>query len=316
VNLFEMSSELSDNMAELPCDKPTVPSGQISHDTMKLFRLDRQLGSGSYGSVHQATYLPNGDQCVIKIIPKTKSDSRSMALHEAHVGMAVSSNNLCKTFAYSEDAVNVYIIMEHIKGMDLHDFILSKPKIFQTHEIVFWFVVWNILNGIKDLHDAGYVHFDIKPENILIGVSEDRKQITSVKIVDFGLCLHNSEIQGYSAGTFDYLAPEIVKNQNRDARIDIWSLGITMHAMFMIRIPPQIASKNPDNQLRRLEIIRNLSSLRTDEVFNPFKAISTNPKYARIQEFIISCLTVDPSSRPTSHQLLEKIDVIFPKEDI
>jgi tRNA A-37 threonylcarbamoyl transferase component Bud32 len=286
-----------------------LPIGQISADNLRRFKLFQKLGEGSYGTVYQAIYLPNGKQYVVKIIPRKTPDVYEMAVNEAIVGMTIQSDNLCKTYAYSEDKINVYIIMEHIDGMDLHDFILSKPKIFQTNVNLFWFVVWNILRGIKDLLDAGFVHVDIKPENILLGLEKNR--ITSVKISDFGLCKRITEIQLCSAGTLNYIAPEIVKNTYRDSRIDIWSLGITMYVMLMMATPSYITSKNPDIQLKRLKVIQNLSSLKTGDVFNPFKTISKNPRFATIQEVIISCLAVDPLSRPFPKELLEKIEEIL-----
>jgi serine/threonine protein kinase len=289
------------------------PSGQFSPDVFhENFRLDRKLGKGSYGEVYLSTHSPTGQQCVVKKIPKTTPDIHAMALHEAHVGMSVKSPNLCETLAFIEDKENVFIIMEYVAGMDLHDFIVKKPKIFRKVPILLFFVIVKILQGIKDLHEAGFVHCDIKPENIFIGLSPDQSKITSVKIIDFGLCKPISKIQGYSGGTIDYQAPEIAKGTSRDARIDIWSFGITIFAMIMMGLPSCISSKNPDNALRRLEVLKNLRSLPDDKVFNPFEALRTNPQIAMIQEFVIRCLTVNPLSRPTSEELLQKIREIAP----
>ena len=306
---------MSDNIS--PKESPKVevdfPRGKISFEDFKLsFRLDRALRQGSFGEANQATYLPTGQPCVVKIIPKTTPDSRVTALHEAHVGMTVKSPNLCETLAFIEDEQNVYIIMEYIEGMDLYDFIVKKPGIFQKVPILFFFVIAKILRGILDLHKAGFVHCDIKPENILIGLPKDQSKIICVKIIDFGLCKSISDIEGYSAGTIGYQAPEIAKNAPRYARIDIWSFGITLYAMMMMGLPPQITSKNPDIALRRLEVLQNLRSLPDDEVFNPFEGISTNPKIAMIQELVILFLTVNPTSRPTSQELLQKIREISP----
>lgn len=237
-----------------------------------------------------------------------------MALHEARVGMSVKSSYLCETLAFSENEKNVFIIMEYVAGMDLHEFIVKKPKIFRKVPKLLFFVIIKILQGITALHEAGIVHCDIKPENIFIGLNlnKDQTNITSVKILDFGLCKPISEIQGYSGGTIDYQAPEIWKGTSRDARIDIWSFGITIYAMIMMGLPSCISSKNPDIALRRSEVLKNLCSLPDDKVFNPFEAVSRNPQIAMIQEFVKFCLTVKQSSRPTSQECLQRLREISP----
>lgn len=312
----EPDSEESDEMKEDP-SPDDFPTGQISPDQMKYFRLDKILGKGSFGTVYQAIHIPTKIVCVMKVVPKISPEISWMARHEAHVGMTVVSKCVCKTFAYAEDGENVYIIMEHIEGMDLHELIVTRPRIFQSNPCLFLFVSQNIAQGIKDLHDAGFVHADIKPENVFIGLSPDIG-ITCVKLIDFGLSKSTSEIKGHTAGTYDYLAPEIAKDDDRDSRIDIWSFGITMYAMFMIAIPSRIAGKNPDIYLKKEEVLQNLRNLPMDEVFMPFKAMSTNPKYAMIQEVIMWCLTVNPLSRPTSEEVLAKLREIssnFQKKD-
>lgn len=308
----EPDSEESDEMKEDP-SPDDFPTGQFSPDRMKSFRIDKILGKGSFGTVYQAIHLPTGIVCVVKVIPKSSQDIRDMALHEAHFGTTVKSDCVCKTFAYTEDLKNVYIIMEYIEGMDLYEFIANKPGIFQKIPVLLLFVITKIVQGIRDFHEAGFVHGDIKPENIFIGLSQDKMEITCVKLMDFGLSKSESEIQWHSAGTYDYLAPEIAKKAlMRNSKIDVWSFGITMYAMFMMTLPSCIASRNPDKELRRSEVLQNLRNLPMDKAPNLFKAMSTNPKYAMIQELIISALTVNPLHRPTPQELLEKVRDISP----
>jgi serine/threonine protein kinase len=312
---MERSSSIASSSDEMEDDlsPDDFPTGQFSPDRMKSFRIDKILGKGSFGTAYQATHLPTGKVCVVKMIQTIMPETRDMALHEAHVGMTVLSENVCKTIAYTEDLKNVYIIMEYIEGMDLYEFIANKPGIFQKIPVLLLFVITKIVQGIRDFHEAGFVHGDIKPENIFIGLSQDKMEITCVKLMDFGLSKSESEIQGHSAGTYDYLAPEIAKKAlMRNSKIDVWSFGITMYAMFMMTLPSCIASRNPDKELRRSEVLQNLRNLPMDKAPNLFKAMSTNPKYAMIQELIISALTVNPLHRPTPQELLEKVREISP----
>jgi serine/threonine protein kinase len=269
------------------------PTGFFSNEEMKNFRLDELLGEGSFGCAYKA---PTGIVYVVKTLTKTGC---TKDLLEAKIGMEINHLNVCKTYAWSEDAYHFYIIMEFIDGKDLFEFISKNQGIFQKNTSLFWFMTMNILHGLAAIHQKRFVHFDIKPENIMIGLSPDGKTITSVKIIDFGLSRPDGEIQQCRAGTRDYMAPEVAKGTYKDARLDIWSFSILMYAMFMTGFPTQIHSRNPDDNLRKAEIIQNLCSLTTDG-FKPFTRISSQEKYARIQNFIMSCLRVNQIERPSS----------------
>jgi serine/threonine protein kinase len=301
----------SSHMEEDSTKVDELPSGLIPAEMLsKLFRLDKQLGQGSFGKVYQATHIPNGENCVVKKIQKRTPEVRAMALREAQIGMGIEHPNVCKTYAYSEDEHYFYIIMEYIEGKDLYELIISEENIFQKKLSLFWFIVMNILHGLDAIHQKGIVHCDIKPENVKIGISPDGKTITSVKIIDFGLSRPIGKIQQWSAGTHDYMAPEVANGKSKDFSLDIWSLGILMYAMFMTGIPSQIHSRNRDDVLRKAEVIQNLSRLTTDG-FKPFPHISKQLRYSRIQEFILSCLRVNRIERPTLQALLAKIDEFF-----
>jgi len=289
-----------------------LPRGLIPAEMLsKLFRLNIQLGKGSFGKVYRAIYIRNGKNYVVKIVQKRTPKVRAMALLEAQIGMEIEHQNVCKTYAYSEDEHNFYIIMEYIEGKDLCELIMSNKDIFQTNLSLFWFIVMNILHGLDGIHQKDIVHCNIKPENVKIGISPDGKTITSVKIIDLGLSRPIGEIQKCSAGTHDYMAPEVANGQSKDFSLDIWSLGILMYAMFMTGIPSQIHSRNRDDAMRNEEVKQKLCRLTTDG-FKPFPHISSDEKYARIQQFILSCLRVNRIERPTLQALLAKIEEFFP----
>ena len=288
------------------------PTGFFSYKKMSEFRLDKLLGSGSFGKIYRAEHVPSGTDCVVKVIKLTSPHIRAMARQEAEIGMAIDHPNVCKTHAWSEDARHFYLVMEYIEGIDLFEFISKNQGIFQkTNTSLFWFMTMNILNGLAAIHQNGFVHCDIKPENVLIGLSPDGKTINSVKIADFGLSKLIVEIQGCDRGTHNYMAPEVANRTYKDHSLDIWSFGILMYAMFMTGFPTQIHSGNSNDELRKAEVIQKVSCL-TQDGFQPFSHISSQEKYARIQQFILSCLRVNRIERPTSQELLAKIREFLP----
>ena len=307
-----MSCNLSDNMNEIPTPppEPIHPSGFIRPEVLKAsIRINKKLGKGSFGSASLITYNPNGKQYVMKSIEKKSASVRVMALREVQIGMAIVHPNVCKTYAYSEDEDKVYILMEYIEGIDLFYYISKNPEIFQKIPYFFWFVAKSILSGLFAIHEKGFVHCDLKPENIQIGLSPDEKTVTCVKIIDFGLSRLIGE--DFSAGTAHYLAPEVAKHAYKDERLDIWSFGMLLYVMFMAEIPAQIKSSNPDKAQNTKRVIEKIARLTQDD-FKPFTNISSQEKYARIQQFILSCLRVNRIERPSLRELLAKISEFFP----
>jgi serine/threonine protein kinase len=320
MNMLRMNCDLPDNLEKeeipTPPPEPILPSGFIDPQALKeLIRIVIRVGKGSFGSAWKIVYKPNGDYYLMKVIRTTIPSVRGMAIQEAKFGMGFSHTNVCQTYAWSEDEDMVYIIMEYIEGMDLFEFISKKQGIFQKNTSLFWLIVNDILHGLAAIHQKGIVHCDLKPENVLIGLSPDGETIISVKIIDFGLSRPIHEIQHSTAGTHDYMAPEVARQTEKDFSLDIWSVGILMYAMFMTEIPSQIHSRNPNKKKRKAEVIQNLCRLTTDD-FKPFIHISRQLRFSRIQEFIISCLQVNRIDRPTLQALLAKIDEFFPPEPI
>lgn len=92
------------------------------------------------------------------------------------------------------------------------------------------------------MHDKNIAHRDIKLDNLLIienrGSSATLKHNFTVKIIDFGFCITTEKLQTQFCGTPSYMAPEIVKKQEYDAKAtDIWSIGILAYRM-LYGVPP------------------------------------------------------------------------------
>ncbi|KAA1476377.1 Pkinase-domain-containing protein, partial [Dentipellis sp. KUC8613] len=107
--------------------------------------------------------------------------------------------------------------MEVLKGLD-------HPNIVKFYE-------WSILSGVKYLHEHDIVHRDLKPENILY---RTRDAGSDIVIADFGIAkhLHPSEEQLMSlAGSFGYVAPEVLNQKGHGKAVDLWSTGIITYAI-------------------------------------------------------------------------------------
>ncbi|HEV3162807.1 MAG TPA: serine/threonine-protein kinase, partial [Isosphaeraceae bacterium] len=88
--------------------------------------------------------------------------------------------------------------------------------------------------GLAEVHAKGFIHHDFGPKNLLV----DREQ--KVKIIDFGLAVPNTAAfrkPGNRTGTLHYMAPELIRRESTDERIDIFSFGVTAYELFTGRLP-------------------------------------------------------------------------------
>ncbi|XP_047320286.1 mitogen-activated protein kinase kinase kinase 20-like [Impatiens glandulifera] len=113
------------------------------------------------------------------------------------------------------------IFLEYASGGSLADRINSNGGGLSEFEVSGY--VKGILLGLDTIHELGFVHCDVKPENILIvnGVA---------KIADFGLTV-KAGVYDNRHGTLEYVAPEVVRDINYTSRADIWALGLTVLTM-------------------------------------------------------------------------------------
>lgn len=225
------------------------------------------IESGSFGSV----FKNETKSQAIKIIDTSKYSSLSPVIHlmdkEVYTYYKISTlacnRNLFCNFInayYDHNKHKIYVLMEYC-GTDLFNVLVVAGTIKQIPQE--WFI--NIARGIKCMHDNNYVHFDIKPENIVIenvvGRRQTNKRIsnhwifdskksrtgsgsgsgsrkrnlniqtqTNAKLIDFGLSYEiNSISSKMSPGTSGYRAPELgIKDGNDYKKCDIYSLGMTI----------------------------------------------------------------------------------------
>jgi len=122
----------------------------------------------------------------------------------------------------------MYIIIEYMKGKELLKRIQKKKNL---SEVTIMKIVYNLLQGLKDLHDKGIMHRDLKLENILL---RSKHSLVDVCIVDFGLAtfVDEKEYLFRRCGTPGFVAPEIIilrENERYNEKCDIFSVGVIFY---------------------------------------------------------------------------------------
>ena len=128
-----------------------------------------------------------------------------------------------------------YIVTKFVRGGDLLSY-LSERGVDKLPEAQAHTIFKQLTVGIRDIHEAGIVHRDLKHLNIFLS---DTSETPRVKIGDFGLAcrLREDECIKKMAGTIGFMAPEVIKDEPADFKSDVWSLGIILYALISSGVP-------------------------------------------------------------------------------
>ena len=210
-------------------------------------------GFGSYGQVLLAKNIKNNLLYAIKHIKKEKvlqaKEKIDIIYREIEIQRSLIHPNIIRLYSYKEDKDNFYLIMEYAKKGNLLSKIRKEGKLNENEAFKIFI---QVCSSILFLHSNGYAHRDIKPENILIDENNN------IKLCDFGLCANVNDGQRTTiCGTYEYIAPEIIKEQPYDQSIDIWSLGILLYEMLHGYSPFRSLDNKNDEEYQK-EIFKNI----------------------------------------------------------
>lgn len=200
-------------------------------------KVEKFLGHGGFGFVFKIKRHIDKQVFAAKVLLKVdKNDTRQTNLFRNEVNVMKmlerKSNYHVQICDNIENDQAVIIIMEYCQkgSLDQH-FHQSVPRV-DIREIR---VLFQVLSGIRDLHEVGVAHRDIKPANIFVG------DYDIAKIGDFGLATHTLSTDYFFrgvVGTAHYMAPEVAANQKFiPLKADVWSAGATFYSMLTGKVP-------------------------------------------------------------------------------
>eukprot|EP00117_Sycon_ciliatum_P016708 scpid55676/ scgid16018/ Probable myosin light chain kinase DDB_G0271550 len=185
------------------------------------------LGKGKFGIVKLGTHKNTGKEVAIKIVSKTEMSPEDLELqrNEIEILKVCQHPSIIRLLDIFENEVNIYLVMEYMKGGDLFDY-LQRRDFTVTEDLATNFA-HQIATAIFYLHSYGVAHRDLKPENIIVS---DDSETPSIKITDFGLSkiVGPKENSKEPFGTLSYAAPEILQGLAYNKSVDVWSFGIIL----------------------------------------------------------------------------------------
>ena len=205
------------------------------------YQITERLARGGMATVYRGVDTRLTRTVAVKVMHVGLGDDAEFARkfdREARAAARLAHPNVVAVFDQGSDLIEghsnrPYIVMEHIDGYTLRDVINREAPMLPLRALE---VIEPVLAALAAAHDAGLVHRDVKPENVLIS---DRGQI---KVADFGLAKAISSqtstaTQGLLIGTVSYLPPELVVSGTADARSDVYSTGVVLFELLTGRKP-------------------------------------------------------------------------------
>ncbi|CAG8573424.1 1104_t:CDS:2, partial [Funneliformis mosseae] len=247
------------------------------------YELIKEIGSGHYGKALLVRDKNSQREFVLKEIPLEIYENHDILKNEHLIHSSLNNKFIVKYYGFMVTEDFVYIILEYAQRGDLLDHVLNHGAF---DEVTTAKIISQLVCGINYMHQLNIVHRDIKPENILL--FDDGL----VKICDFGLCgilpKDNKKLKGAGVGTLVYRSPELVLSLPHNEKTDIWSIGVLAYIL--------LTNESPFEDNEEFEITNRILKADytlLDDNFSP-----------EAQDFIYSCIQVNPMHRPSTQELL------------
>jgi serine/threonine-protein kinase len=251
--------------------------------------VERELGRGGMGVVYAATHPMIGKRAAIKVLKVTESSNPASVerfIQEASSVNRIGHPNIVDIFAFGTlPDGRSYLVMDLLEGEPLRKRVKrgALPAAEAGH------VIEEIASALEAAHGAGFIHRDLKPDNVFLVANPTRFDI---KVLDFGLAklLPGAPsdrafmtVPGAQIGTPDYMSPEQLRGTGVDHRTDIFALGVLAFEILARHRPKRFADGTFDLEGRSFK--------------TALMAVPGVP--AELAELVATMVAPDPDDRPT-----------------
>jgi eukaryotic-like serine/threonine-protein kinase len=255
------------------------------------YQLKRLLGAGGMGEVYLAEHRLLKRPCAVKLIrPERAGDPGLLRRFQREVRATsrLTHFNTVEVFDFGlTEGGTFYYVMEYLPGLNLAELVARHGPLPPARTV---YLARQVCGALREAHDAGLVHRDIKPGNVIVGRFGGRHDVA--KLLDFGLVRSldgggpQSRLthEGALLGTPDYMAPEQAFGGVVDARSDLYSLGALLYYLLAGR-PPFLGATVMDvldaHRHRRVPPLAGLAPGVPDD----------------LEAVVLRCLAKDPAAR-------------------
>jgi eukaryotic-like serine/threonine-protein kinase len=258
------------------------------------YRLERPLGHGGMASVFAARDTGLDRAVAVKLLAENLAgdeELRKRFLREARLAARLSHPNVVSVFDAGEDDGRPYIVMELVEGETLAE--RGRVPLVEARALAV-----QAARGLAQAHDAGLIHRDIKPGNLLVRVDG------TLKIADFGIARAAETTAltqaGTVLGTAAYLAPEQALGEEVTPAADVYSLGAVLYELLTGRPPFEFDS------------LADLAEQQRAMAITPVRELA--PQVSRdLEDLVMRCLARNPAYRPSAAELVQELKPSAPE---
>lgn len=272
-----------------PGEKKKKSRVKATEHQVDNYRLVNLMCTGQTSQVWEAAEQASGRHFALKNLLEEHAkvaEQRRYLFHEYDVGKQIVHPKVIKMLDLVRDPVHPYLIMEFFPSTNLKQRLMRKDPFVREH---FKEIVEQAATGLAYMHSRGWVHRDVKPDNILVAASGE------VRIIDFAIAQRLAKKRkglfgrkkkvGKAQGTRSYMSPEQIRAEALDGRADIYSFGVTIYEMLTFRPPFRAAS---GEELLKKQLFEK-----------PESPAVHNPEVSKeMADLVMSMLAKDPEGRP------------------
>ncbi|CEP18747.1 hypothetical protein [Parasitella parasitica] len=268
--------------------KKALPKIHLVTMPKSRYIVSKEIGTGVNGAVVQVQVKNSNNNQFSKLaLKRCKLDSdreyRTAIVRELRI-MSSGHSNLIKLREASVFRNEVWIAMDLMRCSVFA--VLCARGLPEDCAI---YIARETLNALSFLHAKGFIHRDVKCENLLVGSNGE------IKLADFGLATSTKHVNRERLGTAKWMAPEVIRESVYDEKVDLWSLGITLIEM-MDRVPPHYNIKSDEKVFNKI-------------LEDPSPTFTYSYPTIYCTGLVAWLLEDDPANRPTAKDVITELDL-------
>lgn len=279
----------------------TTNTSSFGPPSLPGYEIIRRLGSGAGSVIYAVREEKTAKTFALKQVVRIDDDKRMIDQVENEFKAAGQINHPYIRKIYKIErrkkrlqTREILLLMEFCPGVSLEQ---SPARSLLDLLLIFRMVA----DGIGGMHNCGWLHCDMKPNNIIIAENG------AIRIIDLGQSCPIGTVKRRIQGTPDYIAPEQVKRKPLSRQTDVFNLGATLYWSLTGKHVPTLIPKNTSGDTSRLALV---SDTRGGKTLSPTEIKSQIP--LGISNLVMDCIKDDPNQRPADMPtVISRIDLLI-----